>query len=122
VKGIPLLFKIELQKDFSPMDPLGIPDHQISPHSHYLPDAQISSPNTATRHRDHRASGGGVSPVHEGSTDPVCGVRRTAMLIHLWRGIRHAMADEGILEGHDHAQETQATCPDRMPSLELCRR
>jgi hypothetical protein len=104
------------------MDPLGIPDHQISPHSHYLPDAQISSPNTATRHRDHRASGGGVSPVHEGSTDPVCGVRRTAMLIHLWRGIRHAMADEGILEGHDHAQETQATCPDRMPSLELCRR
>jgi hypothetical protein len=29
--GIPLLFKIELQGDFSPMDPLGIPCHQISP-------------------------------------------------------------------------------------------
>jgi hypothetical protein len=29
--GILLLFKIELQGDFSPMDPLGIPDHQISP-------------------------------------------------------------------------------------------
>jgi hypothetical protein len=28
---IPLLFKIELQGDFSPMDPLGIPNHQISP-------------------------------------------------------------------------------------------
>jgi hypothetical protein len=31
--GIPLLFKIELQGDFSPMDPLGIPCHQISPSS-----------------------------------------------------------------------------------------
>jgi hypothetical protein len=30
-RGIPLLFKIELQGDFSPMDPLGIPYHQISP-------------------------------------------------------------------------------------------
>jgi hypothetical protein len=29
--GILLLFKIELQRDFSPMDPLGIPYHQISP-------------------------------------------------------------------------------------------
>jgi hypothetical protein len=28
---IHLLFKIELQGDFSPMDPLGIPYHQISP-------------------------------------------------------------------------------------------
>jgi hypothetical protein len=26
-----LLFKIELQGDSSPMDPLGIPNHQISP-------------------------------------------------------------------------------------------
>jgi hypothetical protein len=31
VGGISLLFKNELQGDFSPMDPLGIPDHQISP-------------------------------------------------------------------------------------------
>lgn len=30
---ITLLFKIELQEDFSPMDPLGVPDHQISPNS-----------------------------------------------------------------------------------------
>jgi hypothetical protein len=29
--GIPLLFKIELQVNFFPMDPLGIPYHQISP-------------------------------------------------------------------------------------------
>jgi hypothetical protein len=29
--GISLLFKIKLQGDFSPMDPLGIPYHQISP-------------------------------------------------------------------------------------------
>jgi hypothetical protein len=34
--GIPLLFKIELQGDFSPMNPLGIPYHQISPKgAHY---------------------------------------------------------------------------------------
>jgi hypothetical protein len=31
--GILLLFKIELQKDFSLMDPFGIPYHQISPTS-----------------------------------------------------------------------------------------
>jgi hypothetical protein len=31
--GIPLLFKIELQGDFSSMDPLGILDHQINPKS-----------------------------------------------------------------------------------------
>jgi hypothetical protein len=29
--GMSGLFKIELRGDFSPMDPLGIPDHQISP-------------------------------------------------------------------------------------------
>jgi hypothetical protein len=30
-RGIPLLFKIELQEDFSPIDPFGNPYHQISP-------------------------------------------------------------------------------------------
>jgi hypothetical protein len=32
---IPLLFKIQLRGDFSPMDPLGILDHQISPYGHH---------------------------------------------------------------------------------------
>jgi hypothetical protein len=36
--GIPLLFKIELQGDFSPMDSLGIQYHQISPKV-YITDA-----------------------------------------------------------------------------------
>jgi hypothetical protein len=45
--GIPLLFKIELQGDFSPMDPLGIPYHQISPYGRTDP---------------HMASGRSVGP------------------------------------------------------------
>jgi hypothetical protein len=48
----------------------------------------------AKRRKDHRASGGGTSPVHAGSIDPVSNVRRVAALLPQRRGIRDATVDE----------------------------
>ena len=68
----------------------------------------------AKRRKDHRASGGGTSPVHAGSIDPVSNVRRVAALLPQRRGIRDATVDEATYENQDYAQEAQATSFDRM--------
>jgi hypothetical protein len=40
---IPLLFKIELREDFSPLYPLEIPDHQISPKGKSINEEELVS-------------------------------------------------------------------------------